>query len=111
MVAWIAQKPVCQNRVDAMIEDTGRCAAEQGLVAVLQQADDDAHGPPWVHAGSRSPSRSSRFRTVETCQRPHRRVSMPRALSSPAMARRLVAPRALMLSIGIESCPPIGVEV
>jgi len=30
--------------------------------------------------------------TVETCQRPPRRVSMPRAFSSSAMARRLVAP-------------------
>ena len=43
-------------------------------------------------APSRHPSRSSRFVTVETCQRPPRRVSMPRAFSSAAIVLRLVAP-------------------
>ena len=42
---------------------------------------------------------ASRFVTVETCQRPPRRVSMPRTLSSPAIALRLVAPPVRMSAI------------
>ena len=50
-------------------------------------------------------SRSSRFITVETCQRPPRRVSMPRAFTRPAMVRRLVAPPERMSSTtGARSC-------
>ena len=47
----------------------------------------------------RQPSRSSRFPVFDTCQRPPRRVCMPRAFSSPAMARRLVAPPARVPAI------------
>ena len=44
----------------------------------------------------RSPSRSSRFITVDLCQRPPWRVSMPRALSSSAIAPRPTCPPARM---------------
>ena len=44
-------------------------------------------------------SRASRFRTVVECHRPPRAVRMPRALSALAIASKLVAPAALMLSI------------
>ena len=56
----------------------------------------EGHHPLLAHVACRSPSRSRRFITVDTCQRPPRRVSMPRALSSPAIARRLVAPHERM---------------
>ncbi len=42
--------------------------------------------------------RFNKFITVETCQRPPRRVRMPRPFSSPAIARRLVAPPARISS-------------
>jgi hypothetical protein len=44
------------------------------------------------------PRRLSKFITVETCQRPPRRVRMPRAFIPSAIARRLVAPPARMSS-------------
>ena len=52
-----------------------------------------------IHPRVQVPIRLSRFTVFETCQRPPRRVCMPRALSSPAMARRLVAPPVLMSAI------------
>lgn len=42
---------------------------------------------PSAYSARPCASRMRRFLTVETCQRPPRRVRMPRALSSPAMAR------------------------
>ena len=93
----VAQELVGQFRIDVVVEGARHGAAEQGLVSIFEQTDDEAHAPitEWPappHAASRTPSRSRRFITVETCQRPPRRVSMPRVLSSHAIALRLVMP-------------------
>ena len=60
---------------------------------------DQRHQPGLAHAASRIPRRSSRFTTVETCQRPPRRVSMPRAFSSTAIARKVMCPELRMSSM------------
>ena len=93
-----------------MIEDLRRHAFEHALVPIFQHADNEGLAPniEWTaRLASLSPGasgvflssrRSRRFVTVDTCQQPPRRVSMPRLFSCAAIARRLVAPPARMSS-------------
>jgi hypothetical protein len=52
----------------------------------VRRSLDQRHQPRLTHAASLSPNRSSRFVTVDTCQRPPRRVSMPQGFSLAAIA-------------------------
>ena len=96
--SWISRSP--QDRGSGVascviaVEKVHRLPSRQamdnpGREDEARQRSDERNQLGLAHAASRDPSRSSRFITVDTCQRPPRRVRMPRAFGSAAITRRL----------------------